>query len=174
MRLRPSFLLITLVALATLAVALGARRLAATQTQRQATRAALEAARADAARVVELRAAQQVVAENRRPDQDVIRRVNDALAAAGILQDRFAGLRPASDLALAGQDPTGPQYRRQSVQVTLARLGVGELGAFLAAWSQAGEIWTPTQIDLKHVRDRDDPARYNLTMVISATYVADP
>ena len=172
MSLRPSLVVLVLAAVAVLAVVVGAQRLAAAEAVFDATLLALDEAEADAHRVTALRAAQQVVAENRRPDQDVIRRVNEALAQAGIDQGRFAGLRPSSDTALAGQD--GPQYRRQNVQVSLSGLTVPEIGAFLAAWAESGELWTPTDIDLTHARTAGDEGRYNMTMMLGATYVADP
>ncbi|MHC4414368.1 MAG: hypothetical protein ACYS0G_03695 [Planctomycetota bacterium] len=174
MRLRAPILLALLAVLLILSVVLAARRQANAHTQLRSTQASLARVAEDARRVVELRQEQRYVADRKRPEQDVIARVNATLAEAGIPLDRFSGQRPASDSALPSTGPGGgPLYRRQTVQISLRELTVPDLGAFLGAWSASQDLWTPTQIELTHVRRETDPARYNAMIAISATYLAE-
>ena len=112
------------------------------------------------------------MADDRRPELDVIARVNSALADEQIPVTRFAGLRPVSDTTIPGADRDGREYRRQILQITFRELTLPELGAFLRRWAQTQELWTPTQVHLAHVRDQTDPARFNSTIHIGATYLA--
>ncbi len=173
MNLRPPILLAVLAVVLMLCLAASARRLTAAQADLEAGYASLQSVADEGRRVLELRARQQRVAERKRPEQDVIARVNAVLAEAGIPANRFAGLRPDSDAALPGAGEGGPQYRRQTVQVMLRQLTVPELGAFLGGWSVSQDLWTPARIELTHTRDRTNPRSYDVTMAISAIYVSD-
>ena len=91
------------------------------------------------------------------------------LAESGIPLDRFDGLAPESDSALPGAGT----YRRQSVRMTLSGLSVPKLGAFLAQWSDSQHLWTPTRIELARARNHNGPARYDVNIVIGATYIGE-
>ncbi|MEE8154273.1 MAG: hypothetical protein V3T53_04860 [Phycisphaerales bacterium] len=161
------------------AVALGlplvisANRLAEARSQLVAARSSLVRIADSAQRIVQLRGEQERIAEHKRPEQDVIARVSAALAQAGIAAKHFGGLRPESDAALAGTGHTGIAYRRQSVRVSLNDLSITQLGAFLSRWSATQRLWTPTRIELTHARSRQGSDRYDATILITATYLAD-
>jgi hypothetical protein len=129
-----------------------------------------------ARQMMELRSAQQTVAERKRPDQDVIARVNECLADCGIPSDRFGGQRPEADSAVndsrSGTDGKS-QLRKQSVLVTLNDLTIAEIGALLSYWNSHQPLWTPTRMELLHSRDQAKSDRYSLNLLLSATYVAD-
>lgn len=173
MKRHPQIMVALLVAALMVPVVVSARRLANARDELQATQLSAAGAVRDTQRVLTLRQKQQRIADRKRPEQDVIARVNATLTEADIPLSRFAGLRPASDSALRGSAQNGPPYRRQTVQITLRRLTIPELGAFLGAWSSTQDLWTPTQIELSHVRRRSGPVGYNATILISATYLAD-
>ena len=173
MKLRPPILLAVLAVVLMLCLAASGRRLTAAQAQLEGGFASLQTASDEGRRVLELRAKQQRVAERKRPEQDVIARVNAVLAEAGIPASRFAGLRPDSDAALPGAEVGGAEYRRQTVQIMLRQLTVPELGEFLRAWSVSQDLWTPARIELTHSRNRASPGSYDVTMAISAVYVSD-
>ncbi len=59
------------------------------------------------------------------------------------------------------------------MRISLNKLALPELGAFLSEWAASHDIWTPTQIDLSHRRDPTNPARYNVTILVTATYIAE-
>ena len=122
----------------------------------------------EAQKIIELRSKRQRIAEHKRPEHDVIARVNATLAEAGLPPDRFGDLRPESDAALPGS-----LYRRQSVGINLIELSIAELGAFLSHWSGSQQLWTPTRIELTHARSRQGSDRYDATILITATYLAD-
>ncbi len=172
MTIRPAAILAVLLAALSVPGVASASRVARYQSQLQTARLSLSKSADDARRILELRATRKRIAEQKRPEQDVIARVNATLAEAGIPLERFGGLRPESDSALPG-DRQGPAaYRRQTVRITLNQLSVPQLGAFLSTWIAAQNLWIPTRIDLSHVRETVDPARYDTTILISATYIA--
>ncbi len=181
MRLRRVFVVAALLAAVTLPVAASARRLGGARTELAAARLSLERVAGTSQRIAELGARQQRIADRKRPEQDVIARVNAVLTEAGIPLGRFGGLRPESDAALVVGSRASPgigqgavAYRRQSVRITLNRLAIPELGAFVSEWAASRQPWTPTQIELSHVRGTANPGRYNASLVITATYVAEP
>ena len=122
----------------------------------------------DAQSIIDLRSKQQVVSERKRPERDVIAKVNATLADVGIPNNHFDSLRPESDGALPDS-----MYRRQSVRINLNEITVAELGAFLNQWSITQKLWTPTRIELLHSRDKSNADRYNITILITATYLAN-
>ena len=169
MTLRPVLVVALLLAALTASVFVSARRLGGVWIHLQAARVSLMSTESDAQRILELRAKQQRIAEHKRPQQDVIARVNTVLAEAGISLDRFGGLLPESDSALPGAGT----YRRQSVRMTLNGLTIPKLGAFLAQWADSQHLWTPTRIELTRARNHNDPARYDVNIVIGATYIGE-
>lgn len=122
----------------------------------------------EAQKIIELRSKRQRIAEHKRPEHDVIARVNATLAEAGLPPDRFGDLRPESDAALPGS-----LYRRQSVRINLIELSIAELGAFLSHWSGSQRLWTPSRLELSHARSKSAEDRYDVTMLITATYLAN-
>lgn len=122
----------------------------------------------DAKSINDLRSKQQVVSERKRPEQDVIAKVNATLADVGIPSVHFDSLRPESDGVLPDS-----KYRRQSVRINLNELTVAELGAFLNQWSITQKLWTPARIELLHSRNKSNADRYNITILITATYLAN-
>jgi hypothetical protein len=172
--LRGSILAILLSTALILPLTISARRLGHARAQVQAGLALLVHTTDTARRVLDLRERQQRVAERKRPQQDVIARVNSTLAAAELPPDRFGGLRPESDSALPGSAANGsPVYRRQTVRISLNGLSIRHLGGFLREWSDTQWLWTPTRIELTHVRDKGKPDLYDAEILITATYVAD-
>lgn len=148
-----------------LALALPARRAAEAMARRDRAADSLERVRAQAHRVLELRAARQRVAEQKRPEQDLIARVNATLAAAGLDPGRFGGVRPRSDAALAGL-ATGPlEYRRQTVQLSLGRLRMEDLGVVLLGRGKLYEAANEFEWARKLMPGHPDP-RMNLALTL--------
>ncbi len=143
-------------------------RLSDARMQHNAALAAQQRVIDEAQQIVQLRSKQQRIAEHKRPEQDVIARVNATLAEAGIPPERFGGLRPESDGALPDS-----AYRRQSVRISLDDLSITDLGAFLSQWSRTQQLWTPTRLELSHARSKIDDDRYNVVILITATYLAN-
>ncbi len=172
MTLRSPILVALVMAVLVLPVVASGRHLAGVREQLRSMQTSLDRTVTDVNRVVALRGREQRIAQQKRPDQDVIARVNAALAGAEIPTSRFSGLRPHSDSPLPGAE-RGLAYRRQTVNVRLRQLTIPELGAFLETWTETQDIWTATTIELSHVRNTADPARFDISILLSATYVAD-
>ena len=143
-------------------------RLAITRNQKISAQTTLANLANDARNIIDLRSKQQVVSERKRPEQDVIAKVNATLADVGIPNNHFDSLRPESDGALPDS-----KYRRQSVRIKLNEITLAELGAFLNQWSLTQKLWTPTRIELLHARNKSNADRYNITILITATYLAN-
>ncbi len=156
-----------------LPLVISANRLAEARSQLAVGRSSLVRIADSAQRIVDLRGAHQRIAEHKRPEQDVIARVSAALTQAGMAAEHFGGLRPESDAALAGTGHTGVAYRRQSVRVSLNDLSIAQLGAFLSQWSATQRLWTPTRTELTPAGSRQGSDRYDPTILITATYLAD-
>ncbi len=150
-------------------VSLSAGRLSRARAHDRSAISSLERVAHDAGRVLELRASRQTVAEQKRPEQDVIARVNAVLSEAGLEERHFGGLRPESDSAVPGS-----AHRRQTLRITLRQLGLPELGAFLERWAASQELWTPTRLELSRAQTQADPGRYDVSILIAATYIAQP
>lgn len=127
----------------------------------------------DAEEIIDLRSKQQTINAAQRPPQDVIALVNSTLASVGIPSNRLQNLFPESDSTLAsGNIGAGPAYKLQSIRLTLEGLSVQEIGAFLSEWRASQQVWTPSRIELNHVRKQDENC-YNVTIVLSAIYIAE-
>lgn len=172
MMMRPVLVFLVLVGILGIGASLSAKRLANARSRLDSAQASLTQVMTDSNRILELRAKRQTIAEQKRPDQDIIARVSAVLAEVGIPSDRFGGLRPESDAALAtgGGGPTS--YRKQSVRVTLNDLSVVQIGQFLSRWGQSQPLWIPTRIELTHSRANSAEDRYTLGILLSAMYVA--
>jgi hypothetical protein len=174
MKMRPSVILLLVGAAALLVIMLGVRRMHAAGQHLTAAQAMLNQTARDVQRVADLRGKHERIAERKRPEQDVIARVNTVLAEVGIPSNRFGGLRPASDTTLGSPSAANAvQYRQQSVQVTLTELSVGQLGDFLQKWTATQPLWVPTRIELTHARQSDGSDKaYAAQIQLSATYVS--
>lgn len=148
--------------------AMSGNRLASAKSQMNSAQLTLVNLTKDAQSIIDLRSKQQVISESKRPEQDVIARVNSTLADVGIPSSHFDSLRPESD----GAFPES-KYRRQSVRIILNEITVAELGAFLNQWSLTQKLWTPTRIELLHNRNKSNSDRYKITILITATYLAN-
>src|SRR5687767_11141166 len=100
MIVRPTVLMLVLAAVLGIGVSASAKRLADARSRLNGLEGNVAQTRSDINRILELRARRQTIAEQKRPDQDVIARVGAVLAEVGISSDRFGGLRPESDSAL--------------------------------------------------------------------------
>jgi hypothetical protein len=156
----------------TVALLVSGKRLVNASSKLATAQAALVNTENDVERVLQLRTAKQTIAEHRRPDQDVIARVNSALAEAGIPLERFGGLRPESDTAVPGSTHGQAIYRRQSVRVALNDLTLAQIGRFLSQWYASQPLWVPTKIDLTHFKQNSLEQGYSVTMVLTATYLS--
>lgn len=173
MRMNAPVLFLCLFAIASVPIAFSANRLWRTQSQLDTAEATLAQVTRDASRIIELRDKQQTIAEQKKPDQDVIARVNAVLADAGIPSERFGGLRPEADTALSGATgSTSINYRTQSVRVSLNELSVSQIGEFIGHWCMTQPLWIPTRIELTHSRNEKNADKYNMNVLLSATYVA--
>jgi hypothetical protein len=161
---------VAILAVLALPIVISAKRLTAANHQWQKTHNELASAGHSAARVMELRSQQQTVAEQKRPDQDVIARINAVLAEAGIPTSSLAGVTPESDTELAG----GKFLRCQSIRISLKELTVQQIGDLLAYWTERQPLWVPTRIELVHVKTADEQhaGLYAMNVLLSATYVA--
>ena len=171
MTVRGALLVILPAVVVVASLTLSARRMENERGRLGAAQAQLQSTLVTAQRVIDLQARRQQIADRKRPEQDVIARVTGSMARAGIPSDRFAGLRPESDSALRGESDQGT-YRRQAVRFSLSRLTVEELGSFLGDWRLSHPLWTPTQIELLHVRNQAED-RYNVNILLATTYLAE-
>lgn len=123
MTIRPAIAVTLALALAALPVAFSARRARAALQDAAASQVTLASTTHQAARVVDLRARKQRVAEQKRPEQDLIGHVGEALAEAGVPSACFGGVSPEADGVVTGADARAEvDYRQQSVRVTLERM----------------------------------------------------
>jgi len=135
--------------------------------QLRAGQAQLTAVERDVAEIVALRGLDQHIADRKPPERDVIARVNAALTRAGLPASALSSLSPESDVALPGN----AQYHRQTLRLSLRSLDLPQLGAFLSAWRESQLVWTITQIELIHSRQRGCEDCYDATLTLSAIYV---
>jgi hypothetical protein len=165
-----------LIALAVAAAALliGAVRLAGARVAEARATAAGEGTVADLARLREARARWRGVVSMHRPSGDLIGRVQQALAAAGLPIGACASVQPRGEEA-----SQGGRARTQSVVVTLIGLTPGETGAFLAAFRANAAAWRVGDLQLAHQNSAPgdaaalDSNRFTVTVVLQATYVEE-
>lgn len=152
-----------------LVVSIGGSRVRAAERHAEGAAAAYGTARADAERVMQLRAQEQTVASGVQPQQDVFRRVNQTVADAGVRGVAVRSVTPAGDRAVDGGSAGAPARRVQSVRIVLGPMTLDELGAFLVRWRRDQALWVVSAIDLGSARD----GSYQVTITASAEYVAD-
>lgn len=155
---------------ALIALGVGMHRLRAAAASADAEHRALLLAAADARQVLQLRASTARIGDAQRPSQDVISRVNQALAVAGIPARTLTDLREEGDVAI---DAGPPELRRQTVAATLEPITLDQLGRFLEEWRLSQPLWTVTRIDIGH-KGKDDEPTLTCRLVFGATYLAGP
>jgi hypothetical protein len=148
----------------------GALRLRDATAKADAEHRALLLASGDARQVLQLQATTARVADAQRPKQDVIARVNEALAAAGIPARTLTDLREEGDITI---DEGPPELRRQTLAATLEPIMLDQLGRFLEQWRSSQPLWTVTRIDISH-KGKDDEPTLTCRLVFAATYLAGP
>jgi len=173
-------LLGVVVAAAALAIVMnvGAHRAAAARRDGAERRLAVTVAAVR--ELAELRSREETVAAGRRPERDIIARVNATLDAAGLDRALFRNQIPEADAAVPGPAGAVPR-RRQAVRLAIGPVTAAQLGAFLAEWRSAHPAWTPIAVDLTHRGDATaragrvgaahrDGGVYDATVVIAAIY----
>jgi len=128
-------------------------------------------------RLQTLRARTQLVGHGRRPDGDLITRVQKALAQAGLPLSACSGVQPHANQVVGS---TG--MRVQTVQVTLHSLRPDELGNWMSAWSARDQPWSISQLQLAHAPGAPtagagstslDSNRFDVSILLSAPYVEE-
>lgn len=125
---------------------------------------------ASLARLAELQATVSASPE-RRPDADLVTRVQQTLLAAGLPIAAFSGVQPQGDQA------AGAGVRVQAVLLRLVQLRPAELGAWASAWQQAGGSWRIAELQLSHTPaaapGAADDNRYDAAILLAAPYAAE-
>lgn len=155
----------------------GGLRLGSAQSQIRAADAARSAVERDLSKVHQLRAQVRGVSVGRRPDGDLIGRVQRALADAGLPVSACSGVQPRAD-----QTRPGAGVRVQTVVMTLRGLLPAEFAAWLAAWRAGDQTWRLDDVQLTRVPvttgpgasvARGDGNRYDVALVLAAPYVEE-
>jgi len=182
MRIRALAFYLSLLLLIGGPMAMSAWRQSVAQRQLASALVALNSTIEDGRAIFDLRAQQQRIGNRDRPAQDVIAQLNSVMMDVGIPSNHLKSLTPESDALVTQGDPGNDrgehgqsgQFKKQSLRVILENLTIDELGALLIQWRQRQQIWTPTRIELTHVRSQTAVNnRYDATILISATYLAD-
>ncbi|MCP3902142.1 MAG: hypothetical protein GY715_00785 [Planctomycetes bacterium] len=172
MRIRPTILVLLVLAAMSVPTMLAARRLTQAHATLGQTRLSLRQTQVRVEQVRRLRSTVQRVDDAHRPKQDLIARVNAALASAGLPERHFGALNLGADATLPGRVGSGDLvYKRQSVRISLKQLALPEIGRFLAEWTRSQPLWTPQRIDLARPAGRNAGDRYDVTLVVETTYV---
>ena len=168
---RELILVATVLVLVTLTYALV--RLAPAHAAAGAARTAAQRLLVDATRVRDLRQQARGLASARRPEADLVARVQRALTAGGIPVQAFSGVQPRADQPLAGLP-----VRIQSVAVTFQGLTPAELGAWLHAFTGGDAPWRISEVQLAHAQESSQAAaldknRYAATVLLVAPYLEE-
>lgn len=128
---------------------------------------ALETARGEASiqqrqidRLAELRQ-QGVAVTGARPDADLVARVHQSLAAAGVPPTACQGITPRSEPGGTGG------VRRVSAQVQLRGLSPADLGGWLGAWQGQNPAWQVIGLDVARIAGQGN--RFDATVLMAAT-----
>ena len=126
-----------------------------------------------AARIASLRSQPAVNGFGARPGDDVMSLATRVLDAAHVPAARLRSVQPDADRTVA-DDRDG--RRAATVRLSLEPLTAPELGAFLAAWRSAQQVWSVARIDMNAIPPSGStPAgNYRATVTVSATYLDDP
>lgn len=152
-------------------------RLGSAESQIRAADAARTALERDLTKVHQLRAQVRGVSVGRRPDGDLIGRVQRALSDAGLPVSACSGVQPRAD-----QTRPGAGVRVQTVVMTLRGLLPAEFAAWLAAWRAGDQTWRLDDVQLTRVPvptgpggsvARSDGNRYDVALVLAAPYVEE-
>lgn len=120
-----------------------------------------------------------VVASRRRPDQDLMAELQEALRGQGLPVSALAGVKPRGENRLGDGKSA---LRLQQVQVQLQALAPHELGAFLNGLRSAGSPWRLVELQLARPREARKPDaepevdrnRYEATLTLAAPYLDLP
>jgi len=121
-------------------------------------------------RLLDLRARIQAPVRGRRPQDDLVSRVQQALTAAGLPVTACSGVQPRADQSANGM-------RIQTVQLRLQGLRPAEFGAWLAAWKAADQPWRLSEMQMVHSTAAGaagtplDNNRFDLTLVLTVPYL---
>jgi hypothetical protein len=171
MTMRPSVLVLLLVAALGFGVAFEGRRLAAADERVVTATAALGRARAAVSSVERHRGRRKTVEERRHPTNDLHERVLDALESANVAQGRFRDVSPLGDSEVPGSGDGIPR-RRQLATIALEEVTAAEAGRFLAAWREANSAWHSDGIHVQHDAGAGGAAKFTVTLSVSAIYIA--
>ncbi len=157
-------------------VAWSGMRLGSARSQITAADDARAGIERDLLKVQALRAQVRGVSVGRRPDGDLIARVQRALSDAGLPVSACSGVQPRAD-----QTRPGAGVRVQTVVMTLRGLLPAEFGAWLAAWRAGDQTWRLDDVQLTRVVPtgagglvaRSDGNRYDVALVLAAPYVEE-
>lgn len=163
--------LVLTLAAASLMLALGTVRANNARSSADSARSTLEQVRSESERVLELRGRSQTVALGAQPQGDAFQRVNQTLAACGLVSTRVESVTPSGDRALSGSDETSAR-RVQTFRVVLSPILLDELGSFLDRWRREHRLWTVTGVDLAPASNRGaTDGTFRATLTASAVYV---
>lgn len=176
---RPSLTIFIVTSAALLAIVFCGHRLSTAHDRLERASLALIALESDAAELARLRSRTERIAWRKRPEQDVLARVNATLAEAGLSPSHLSDLREESDSTIGAPSREGaatPNWRRQSIRLTLADTTTAELGAFLQRWLETQPLWTPSRIELAKSQSPANTTggahdRFVITLTLTATYV---
>lgn len=170
---RANALLALICAAAVATAAAQSARWSAARSERMATERALVAASSDARELARLRAASEVRIFGEPPAEDFFDRVGRTLTTVGISPSVATNIVREADRAVSG---TVANQRRREMRIELRPMSPPDLGRFLAAWNTDNPAWTPRQITLRKINDRQsDPGDYQITLTLSAEYtLTDP
>ncbi len=165
-------LMLFTLAVCLLLIAVSTSNLRTAGTAADAAAARFTQVSSDAERVRVLRGRSQTIAAGEQPEQDIFRRVNETLAAAGLARTRVQSVNPAGDRALDTDSAGGAARRIQTVRVVLEPITLDELGAFLDRWRQDQALWTITGIDCSIASSRGvSVGSYRAALTASAVYI---
>ncbi|MHC5027475.1 MAG: hypothetical protein ACYTGR_12040 [Planctomycetota bacterium] len=171
MTMRPSILVVLLVAVLGFGVMVEARRVAAAEAEVARQLSALIGTRETIASIERHEGLRQTVEERRHPENDLGERVLDALASADVDEARFQGVSALGDQTLPDAGDR-IERRRQLASMSLDQMTVAEVGRFLAAWRGANTAWHADGLDVRHTTGAGSAARFTMTMRVSAIYIA--
>ena len=158
-------------------VAWSGMRLGTAQAQIATANASRSAIEREVTQVQRLRAEVRGVSLGRRPDGDLITRIQRALSDAGIPVAACTGVQPRADQVRAGGG-----IRVQTVLMTLRGLTPAEFGAWLAAWRAGDQTWRLDDVQFTRAAASvvaapaiavGDSNRYDIAIVLAAPFVEE-
>ena len=115
----------------------------------------------DLARLNSLQGNMNRLAENRLPDNDVVTRIQQSMALAGLPAQLFQGIQPLGEQV----DPNA-QIRSRRIQVRFGGLTATQVGAWVAAWQSPEQPWVIEGIDFVHLDSDGTAGGFAVTVVL--------